>query len=74
MVVVYETEESSGLADALQAVKDKGRRSVLVAPAVFCADAETMRRLSKEAQPFEDTLDLEWLPGLGGRLYKLASK
>jgi len=54
------------LAAALEKVKASGRTSVLVVPAVFCADAERMARLAKAAAPWEDTLDLQFLPGLGG--------
>jgi uncharacterized iron-regulated protein len=57
-----------GLAPALQAVKDAGRSVVLVVPAVFCADAETMAQLRGASRPFEDILDLSYLPGLGGSM------
>jgi len=71
LVVLIETDEGAGLADALEAVRAAGRRSVLVVPAVFCADPESMRRWRTEAKDYEDRLDLGWLPGLGGSLYRL---
>jgi uncharacterized iron-regulated protein len=71
LVVIFETEEGTGLADALEAVRAAGRRSVLVVPALFCADADSMRRWREEARAYEDVLDLGWLPGLGGSLYRL---
>lgn len=70
LVVVFESEEGS-LADALEAVRAAGRRSVLVAPAVFCADAASMRRWREDVRAYEDLLDLGWTPGLGGSLYRL---
>jgi len=66
LVVLFDSDEGAGLAEALQAVKDAGRSSVLVVPAAFCADAEAMSRLRAEARPYEDILDLAYLPGLGG--------
>jgi uncharacterized iron-regulated protein len=68
LVVLFETDEGSGLADALEAVRAAGRRSVLVVPALFCADPESMRRWRKEAKDYEDRLDLGWSPGLGGNM------
>lgn len=55
-----------GLPAALQAVKDAGRSVVVVVPAVFCADAEMMAEIRAAARPFEDILDMTYLPGLGG--------
>ncbi len=63
LVVLFDPEE---LPAALQAVKDAGRSVVLVAPAAFCADAEEMAELRAQARPFEEILDLSYLPGLGG--------
>jgi len=65
LVVLFDPAE---LPAALQAVKDAGRSVVLVVPAVFCADASQMAELRVEAKPFEDILDLSYLPGLGGGL------
>jgi hypothetical protein len=74
LVVVIETDEDTGLADAFEAVRAAGRRSVLVVPAVFCADAASMRRWREEVKEYEDLLDLGWSPGLGGNLYRLLAK
>ncbi len=63
LVVLFGPEE---LPEALQAVKDAGRSVVLVVPAAFCADAERMAALRAEARPYEEILDLSYLPGLGG--------
>ncbi|HEX5136198.1 MAG TPA: ChaN family lipoprotein [Planctomycetota bacterium] len=57
-----------GLPAALQAVKDAGRSVVLVVPAVFCADAGMMAEIRAVARPYEDILDLSYLPGLGGEV------
>jgi uncharacterized iron-regulated protein len=65
------------LADVLARLREQGRTNVLVVPAVFCADAETMRRLRDGVREHEDSLGgrtppslddmtLTWLPGLGG--------
>jgi hypothetical protein len=58
-------------ADALPAVLTKleseNRRNVLIAPAMFYADGDTMRALRREAQPLEERMTLHWRPGLGGR-------
>jgi hypothetical protein len=55
-----------GLPAALKAVKDAGRSVVLVVPAVFCADAAMMAEIRAVARPYEEILDLSYLPGLGG--------
>lgn len=58
-------------ADELPAVLTKleseNRRNVLIVPAVFHADGETMRALSRSVQPFAERMTLHWRPGLGGR-------
>ncbi|MHC4548561.1 MAG: ChaN family lipoprotein [Planctomycetota bacterium] len=74
LVVVFESDESAGLGAALEQIQARGGRSVLIVPAVFCADAAAMRRLAVEARPYRDTLDLAWLPGLGGRMHRLAGE
>ncbi len=58
------------LDDVLARLREQGRTNVLVVPAVFCADAETMRRLRKTAGAHEEFMTLAWLPGLGGGLLK----
>jgi len=44
---------------------EKGRRNVLIVPAVFCAGGETLRELQQRARGFDDRLTLSWHPGLG---------
>jgi len=74
LVVLFEDEQGTGLPAALEEIHAAGRRAVLVVPAAFCVDDATMRRWRAEAAPWEDRLDLAWLPGLGGGLYRLAEK
>jgi uncharacterized iron-regulated protein len=50
----------------LSELEAKGRKNVLVIPAVFCADGETMRALRRSARDVEDQMTLRWRPGLGG--------
>lgn len=64
--VVFEGDKSDNLRAALQEVQDKGRTTVLVVPAVFCATGAEMRRWAAEAADFADVLDIAWMPGLGG--------
>jgi uncharacterized iron-regulated protein len=64
--VVFEGDEEDNLAAVLQDTKDRGRSSVLIVPAVFCATAKDMSRWAEEAAAFEDILNISWLPGLGG--------
>jgi DNA-binding transcriptional ArsR family regulator len=49
----------------LSALIDKGRKNVLIAPAVFCADGASMRALQHSVQAFDDRMTLVWQPGLG---------
>ena len=56
------------LGATLQAIRDSGRSNVLVVPAVFCADAASMRGWREGVKEFEDVLSLSWLPGIGGNL------
>ncbi len=64
--VVFEGDESDNLIAALEEVKAKGRRSVLVVPALFCADGDRMRALRNLARDYLDDIAIEWLPGFGG--------
>ncbi|MEW6073327.1 MAG: ChaN family lipoprotein [Planctomycetota bacterium] len=43
----------------------QGRKNALIVPAVFCADAATMRELQQSARECEDRMTLVWQPGLG---------
>ena len=55
------------LATVLDTLRAKNRKNVLIIPARFCADANEMSRLKRQARPFEDSMTLQWLPGLGGQ-------
>ncbi len=67
LVVAFE-DEAPRLADVLAELESKGRRNVLIVPAVFCATPETMRELREQAAGYRDRMTLTWLPGLGGSL------
>ncbi len=54
------------LVDVLQELRDAGRTNVLVVPATFAADGETMRALRRSVRGLDDSLTIRWLPGLGG--------
>lgn len=55
------------LPDVLARLESEGRTNVLVVPATFCADAAAMRALRRSVRAHEDTMTIQWLPGLGGR-------
>jgi len=64
-------DEAPRLPDVLAELIAANRRSVLVAPAVFCASPAEMRALAASIQVEGadwSALDLAWLPGLGGEL------
>jgi uncharacterized iron-regulated protein len=65
--VVFEDQEG-GLAAALEALKAKRRRNVLVVPASFYAGGEYMRALESSLGDAAEGMTLHWLPGLGARL------
>lgn len=56
------------LPSVLERLIAANRKNVLIVPAVFCADAATMRELRQRIRGLEDRLTLHWLPGLGGAL------
>ncbi|MCA8977330.1 MAG: ChaN family lipoprotein [Planctomycetes bacterium] len=58
------------LPQVVAALKAKGRSRVLIVPAVFCADAATMRALQAQLGPVAQGMDVHWLPGLGGELVR----
>ena len=60
-------EAADELPAVLARLESENRRNVLIVPAVFYADGETMRALRRSVQPFEERLTLHWRPGLGGR-------
>lgn len=55
------------LEGVLDKLTEEGRNNVLVVPAVFCADAATMRALHDKAGG-RDEMTLHFRPGLGDRL------
>lgn len=59
---------SPSLSEVVGGLKAKGKSRFLVVPAVFCADAATMRTLQEQLGDVADGLDLAWLPGLGAEL------
>jgi uncharacterized iron-regulated protein len=65
--VAVEDGEPS-LAQVLDELAQRGARSVLVAPATFCASPEEMRGLQGAIGDSGAGLDLVWVPGLGGEL------
>ena len=64
MRVATATGERSLLA-VLRELHREGRRNVLVVPATFAADEESMRSLRRSVRELEDRMTLRWLPGLG---------
>jgi len=60
--------EEPSLATVLGELAETGARSVLVVPAVFCASADEMQSLRRDAGEARERLDLSWLPGLGAEL------
>ena len=60
-------EDGQRLPDVLATLHSERRDNVLVVPATFCADASTMRALERSVRALEDTMTIQWLPGLGGR-------
>ncbi|MFY9345421.1 MAG: ChaN family lipoprotein [Planctomycetota bacterium] len=53
------------LPEVLGRLHREGRRNVLVVPATFAADEESMRALRRSVRAWEDRSSLRWLPGLG---------
>jgi uncharacterized iron-regulated protein len=67
LVVAFE-DEAPRLGEALGDLQEKGRRNVLIVPAVFCAGPGYMRELREDAAGYAQRMTLTWLPGLGGGL------
>ena len=57
----------------LGTLEAKGRKNVLIVPAVFCADAGTMHALERQTREVADRMTIRWLPGLGGEDLPVAS-
>jgi len=66
-------EDGRQLPEVLATLKSEGRENVLIVPAVYCADAATMRDLRRSVRTLEDSMTLQWLPGLGGRNVSVAA-
>ena len=62
-------DEAPALSTVLAAIRDSGRSNVLIVPAAFCATASEMQDLRQLAGSLEK-LNVNWLPGLGGEMYK----
>ncbi len=60
--------DEADLSAALQAIRDAGKRNVLVVPAAFAVGPEQMQALAQRAAAYADTLSIAWLPGLGGEI------
>ncbi len=67
LVLAFE-DEAPRLEEVLGELEAKGRRNVLIVPAVFCAKPGDMRELRERAAGYRDRMTLSWLPGLGGSL------
>jgi uncharacterized iron-regulated protein len=57
--------EGRSLHAVLDTLRTEGRSNALIVPAVFCADANTMTALQREAGDLTDSMSLHWSPGLG---------
>lgn len=62
LVVVSESE----LGPRLDALREQGKRSMLVVPAAFVVDPARMDALQAAAAGHDHDLDMHYLPGLGG--------
>lgn len=62
------------LPETLAALRAKGRRNLLLVPAVFCAGADAMRDMKRSAGAELEGFDVAFLPGLGGEVARLLAK
>ncbi|MEM7168466.1 MAG: ChaN family lipoprotein [Planctomycetota bacterium] len=62
-----------GLEVVLQELVDAGKSNVLIVPALYHAEADLMLSLQAETVRQQDALQINWLPGLGGRLSHLVA-
>jgi hypothetical protein len=67
LAVAFE-DEAPRLDEVLDDLEGRGRRNVLIVPAVFYAGSQTMRELRDQAAAHADRMTISWLPGLGGSL------
>ncbi|HEX9795084.1 MAG TPA: ChaN family lipoprotein [Planctomycetota bacterium] len=63
---VATTGAERDLPAVLAELAGQNRKNVLIVPAAFCADGETMRALRSGVRTLEDRMTLQWRPGLGG--------
>lgn len=55
------------LSAVLEKLKGEGRKNVLIVPAQFCADGNTMSELRDSVATFATEMTTAWSPGLGSR-------
>lgn len=67
-IAIASAEGEPTLPQVMADLKKRGRSRVLIVPAVFCADAATMRTLKEQLGEAAAGMDVSWLPGLGGEL------
>ncbi|MCC7065489.1 MAG: ChaN family lipoprotein, partial [Planctomycetes bacterium] len=67
-IAIASAEGEPTLPQVMADLKKRGRSRVLIVPAVFCADAATMRSLKEQLGDAAAGMDVSWLPGLGGEL------
>lgn len=60
-------EGEKSLPAVLANLQQENRKNVLIVPAEFCAGANAMQSLKRTVAPFDDSMTLHWLPGLGGQ-------
>jgi hypothetical protein len=67
-IAVARCDGEPTLAQVMQQLRLHGRSRVLIVPAVFCADAPSMRELKEQLGTAAEGMDVAWLPGLGAAL------
>jgi hypothetical protein len=67
-IAVARCDGEPTLPQVIEQLRQRGRSRVLIVPAVYCADAVTMRELKEQLGTAGDGMDLAWLPGLGASL------
>ncbi len=65
-VVLAWADGERALPVVLEELIGKNRKNVLIVPAQWCADGETMRALRAKTRAFENRMTIHWRPGLGG--------
>ncbi|HEX5050620.1 MAG TPA: ChaN family lipoprotein [Planctomycetota bacterium] len=67
-IAVASSDGEPTLPQVMAELRQRGRSRVLIVPAVFCADAATMRELEQQLGQAGAGMDVSWLPGLGAAL------